>query len=135
MSGLVFKVYSIVADGRQVSAALIEEARTFVSRDVPPIAALEGASDGVGFVILHPGETGLSVLAHWWVQGCVLCQHNYRRLWDSDQPINTQARPVVACVWELELIHAEQRIWRDTMMNAAPDPASYLKTRVTLSSV
>ncbi|MDZ7601541.1 MAG: hypothetical protein U1A06_09240 [Hoeflea sp.] len=64
VAGLGFKIYSIVADGRQVSEAMIEEARVFVSRDVPPIAALVGGSDGVGFVIIHPGETGLSVLAH-----------------------------------------------------------------------
>ncbi|MBX2869915.1 MAG: hypothetical protein KTR18_14645 [Acidiferrobacterales bacterium] len=42
---------------------------------------------------------------------------------------------VVACVWELGLIHAEQMIWRSTMMGEAVSANAYLSTRPDIDSV
>jgi hypothetical protein len=97
--------------------------------------AAEGEDNGLGFVIIHPGDRGVSVLAHWWIQGSVLCQHIRRTLWGADKPMNTATRPVIACVWELGLINAEQQAWRDTMMTAQPDADSYLNARAAITTV
>lgn len=126
---LTLKVYGLVADGQQITDAAIDDARSFVNEDVPPLVAAEGEDNGLGFVIVHPGDLGLSILAHWWIQGSVLCQHIRRRLWGADRPMDTVARPVIACVWELALINAEQEAWRATMMTADPDPSAYLAAR------
>lgn len=118
---------------------MIEEVYLFVSQDVPPLVAAQGDDRELGFVIVQPGETGISILAHWWIQGSVLCQHNYRRLWNADQPLNKRYVTGCGCVWELGLINAEQSIWRNTMMVAKPDVGTYLKTRapqnVSITSV
>ncbi len=135
MEGLAFKVYGIVANGKKIDKQLVSQARSFVINEVPEIVAVEGYNNGLGFVIIHPGELGISVLAHWWVQGSVLCQHIHRQLWDEKSPIDTTTRPVIACVWELGLINAEQEIWRKTMMGATPDTSAYLETRAHLSAV
>ena len=95
----------------------------------------EGDDNGLGFVIIHPGDLGVSVLVHWWIQGSVLCQHIRRTLWGANIPMDTASRPVIACVWELGLINAEQAIWRDTMMKADSDPAVYLRTRSDMQEV
>lgn len=130
---LQLKAYGLVAGSRQITEAMIDEARAFVSTEVPPLVTAEGEDNGLGFVILHPGDLGVSVLAHWWIQGSVLCQHIRRRLWDAAVPMNTAARPVIACVWELALINAEQEAWRKTMMTEPPDPSAYLKARAAMS--
>lgn len=132
---LRLKVYGVVADGQELSRAMIDDARDFVGHALPPLVAAEGEDNGSGFVIVHPGELGLSVLAHWWIQGSVLCQHIRRTLWGADRPMDTATRPVIACVWELRLIHAEQEIWRETMMTPRPDTDAYLTTRVALTTV
>ncbi|WP_337660400.1 hypothetical protein [Anderseniella sp. Alg231-50] len=132
---LRLKVYGITADGQKLTDEIVNKAHGFAQRDLPALVAAEGEDDGLGFVVIHPGELGVSVLLHWWIQGSVLCQHIERTLWGNDKPMDTAARPVIACVWELGLIDAEQRIWRDTMMAPAPDAGAYLKTHASITEV
>lgn len=94
-----------------------------------------GEDNGLGFVILHPGTAGLTVSAFWWAQGSVLCHRMYRRLWSEDRALDPTSRPVVGCVYELALIDAEHRVWRETMMGPRPDPEAYLATWAPLRSV
>ncbi len=132
---LKLKVYGILADGQEMTEQVVDTAQSFVGTEVPPLVAAEGEDNGLGFVIIHPGELGVSVLAHWWIQGSVLCQHIRRTLWGADAPMKTAARPVIACVWELALINAEQEAWRKTMMTAEPDALAYLQARAGLKVV
>lgn len=132
---LRLKVYGITAEGQKLTDGIASKAHAFAQRDLPPLVAAEGDDDGLGFVIIHPGELGVSVLLHWWIQGSVLCQHIERTLWGNDRPMDTASRPVIACVWELGLINAEQCIWRDTMMVPEPDPDTYLDTRTSMTEV
>lgn len=132
---LTLKVYGIVADGKEITQTVIDDARSFVSAEVPALVKAEGEDNGLGFVIIHPGDLGVSYLAHWWTQGSVLCQHIRRTLWGVDKPMDTATRPVIACVWELGLINAEQEFWRDTMMIPQPDPAAYLNARAVDGNV
>lgn len=106
---LRLKVYGITAEGQNLSDSIVSKAHAFAQRDLPPLVAAEGNDDGLGFVIIHPGDLGVSVLLHWWIQGSVLCQHIERTLWSADTPMDTASRPVIACVWELGLINEEQR--------------------------
>lgn len=132
---LKLKVYGILAPGRELTDAIIDDAKAFVVQDLPSLVSGEGDDNGLGFVIVHPGELGVSVLAHWWIQGSVLCQHIRRTLWGAEKPMDTATRPVIACVWELGLINAEQQLWRETMMSGEPDAASYLTARAALAVV
>ncbi len=132
---LRLKVYGITADGQELTDDLVSKAQAFAQRELPALVAAEGEDNGLGFVIIHPGELGVSVLLHWWIQGSVLCQHIERTLWGDDKPMDTASRPVIACVWELGLIDAEQRIWRDVMMVPQPDADAYLNAQVSMSEV
>ena len=120
---------------KEVTDDMLSLAKAFVERDVLERVAAMGDSNGLGFVIIHPGDLGLTVSAHWWAQGSVLCQHIYRREYSSDEAMDTVTRPVVACVWELALINAEQETWRQTMMTREPDRAAYLASRSSLRTV
>lgn len=132
---LHFKIYGLLADGQLLEPETFDLARGFLEQDVLNKVAQMGDSNGLGFVILHPGELGLTIAAHWWAQGSVLCQHIYRQQYDADTPLDTVNRPAVACVWELGIIQAEQDIWRATMMCAAPDPDRYRTSRAPFDTV
>lgn len=63
--GLVnLKAYAIIANGHELSSGVIDEARAFVSNHVPELVAREGKSNGLGFVIIHLGDLGLTISAH-----------------------------------------------------------------------
>ncbi|WP_210209364.1 MULTISPECIES: hypothetical protein [Ensifer] len=96
--------------------------------------AAGGDSNGLGFVIVHPGSLGISISAHWWIQGSVLCQRNYRKLYTASEPMDAARRPAIACVWELALINAEQEAWRKTMMKDEPDPLAYMEERAAFGT-
>lgn len=129
------KVYGIAADGQELTDGIVRKAQGFARRELPALMAAVGEDDGLGFVIIHPGDLGVSVLLHWWIQGSVLCQHIERTLWGAETPMDTATRPVIACVWELGLIDAEQRIWRDTMMVPQPDANAYLNAHASMTEV
>ncbi|WP_426125331.1 hypothetical protein [Pararhizobium sp. PWRC1-1] len=134
MAGLKLKIYGLVADNRTIDQAMLILAQSFVRRDVLPRVADEGDDNGMGFVIIHPGELGVSISAHWWIQGSVLCQHIYRKLYSATEPMDTVKRPVIACIWELALINAEQEAWRKTMMKSEPNPSVYMDTRADFAA-
>ncbi|MEJ8475097.1 hypothetical protein [Roseibium algae] len=124
------KVYGIAAAGQSVSAAVIADAKALAEAELPQLIAAEGDDNGLGFALIHCGETGVTISLYWWVHGCVLCQHIKRTLYGADRPLKFADRPVIACVWELELINAEQMVWQKTMMIPTPDPEAYKKTRI-----
>lgn len=121
-----FKAYGLLAEGKDISDEMITQAKLFLEQEVLIRVRDMGDSNGLGFVIVHPGDLGLSIAAQWWTQGSVLCQHIYRKAYDALAPMDTVNRPVVGCVWEMALIDEEQRAWRRTMMTATPDPSVYL---------
>ncbi|WP_224815550.1 hypothetical protein [Hasllibacter sp. MH4015] len=128
LGAIQFKVYEILAEGKTVTSEMIETAKVFLGEEVIDDAQKMGDSNGLGFVIIHPGDLGLTIAAQWWAQGSVLCQRIYRRQYDDAVPLDTINRPAVACVWELEIITAEQAIWRETMMKSQHDKSAYLQT-------
>ena len=77
IGSLDLKVYSLLAPGKEVTDDMVSVAKQFLEQDVQEQVAAMGESNGLGFVIIHPGEVGLTVSAHWWAQGSVLCQHIY----------------------------------------------------------
>lgn len=59
------KVYGVVAAGKELTKSMINDAKGFVGQDLPPLVSAEDDDNGLGFVIIHPGALGISVLAHW----------------------------------------------------------------------
>ncbi len=106
---LQLKVYGLIAETKNISDKMQSTAKSFIERQILKRVATMGESNDLGFVIIHPGDLGISISVHWWVQGSVLCQHNYRKLYVKTEPMDTIDRPVIACVWELALINGRAR--------------------------
>ena len=135
MGDIEFKVYGISYSSTPLPSKLIQKSIGSIKIGLLKAINDEGDSNRCGFIIIHVGEMGVSTLAHWWIQGSVLCQKIHRILHDADVPMDTQKRPVIACVWELALVNAEQEIWRKTMMTDEADLQKYLIARANLQTV
>ncbi len=126
INDIKFKVYGLSVERKSIYDKMLIEAKEFSTDTVFPKILSEGEYNGLGFIIIHPGDRGLSISVHWWIQGSVLCQQIKRQLYNSNTPMDTAKRPAVACVWELAIINEEQIIWRETMMNSEPNREHYL---------
>ncbi|MEJ6395406.1 hypothetical protein V8J82_19250 [Gymnodinialimonas sp. 2305UL16-5] len=125
------KLYGLTVEPQDMPSDLIAEAEHFLATGV----AEKAPPSALGFAIVHPGVEGVSVAAHWWEQGSVLCHHIQRRLYASDQEARVAERGVIGCVWELAVIAAEQGFWRETMMNRQPAPDAYLAQILDVETV
>lgn len=132
---IALKIYGLVATDQEIGEDTQAFARQFLEKDVLKRMEDMGESNGLGFLIIHPGQTGLTISAHWWTYGSVLCQHNFRQFHGSKEPLNTITRPVIGCVWELAIINSEQVSWRETMMTQTPNPSAYLDRRLPAAAV
>ncbi|ABD56549.1 hypothetical protein [Jannaschia sp. CCS1] len=130
---LRMKAYGLEARGHNVSEDVIARARTLLDHDVTSAVRAMGDSNNVGFVIIHPGTLGVSISSYWWVQGSVLCHHMVRQLYSAPQPMETASRPVIGCVWELEIVAAEQAAFKRHMMGPDHDSDGYVASRIAES--
>ncbi|MEM9333071.1 MAG: hypothetical protein AAGA53_17240 [Pseudomonadota bacterium] len=129
MGTIQFKVYGLLAEGTTITPDMIQKTEAFLKDQVLPKATEMGNNNGLGFAIIHPGELGLTIGGYWWAQGSVLCQQIYRHEYKHTKPLDTISRPAVACVWELQIITAEEKYWRQNMMRADHSAERYLQMR------
>ena len=115
-----------LADRPAPGGRTIEAARERACAVVPPAAAREGGSEGLGFAILHEGLQGTWLLLHWWAHGDILCGRLLRAEPGGRDFAPQDDRPLVACVWELAAIEHERAAWVRAMLREAPSPEAYL---------
>ena len=120
------KMHWIDAEGQAAPPApLLRDAWRQVAATLPDAMAAEGGAEGAAFCILHRGQAGTWLLMDWWAHGDILCQRLARA--DADGPFEAMDdRPLMACVWELEVIEEERRAWIARMMQPVPDRAAWL---------
>lgn len=119
---VVAKVHWIDAEGASTPPAVLLGAALATARDVLPAAmAAEGGDEGAAFVVLHRGRDGTWLLMGWWAHGDVLCQRLARADPGGADFRPMDGRPLVACVWEMEVLADEARAWARHMMRASPD--------------
>ncbi|MEM9870346.1 MAG: hypothetical protein AAF822_03750 [Pseudomonadota bacterium] len=131
---LTLKAYGLCAAGQRIGPETLATAHRVLDSEVPPRVDGLGDSNGMGFAIVHPGSDGVSIGFYWWAMGSVLCQHVHRASYGA-APMDTITRPVVACVWELAIIQAEQAAWRAHMMQDPPDIDGYMTQRLDAATV
>ncbi|GIT90695.1 hypothetical protein JANAI61_11530 [Jannaschia sp. AI_61] len=128
------KLYGIATADQGITQADFGTARTFIRDDVLAKLKATGSDASLGFAIIHRGTEGVTLAVHWWEEGSILCHAVHRQRFDG-RPSDVQDRGTIGCVWELAVIDAETRAWRDTMMTPRPSPEIYLKTVLAASQV
>lgn len=124
------KQYSISARNEYAPARLFEAAREYVERLLPDPAAND-ARYGVGFTIIHEGLDGNYALVSWWEGENMLCHHVLAA--STDDPFHFtsfQHTNIVACVWEMEILYFEKKLWSEMILrkHAQPEFDKYLST-------
>ncbi len=61
---LHLKVYGLLATGKTVSETDLSTARNFIAEEVLSRVDQMGDSNRLGFVIIHPGDLGISIAVH-----------------------------------------------------------------------
>ena len=112
------KVYSIALRGRAERPELIR-ATLDTARDVLPVDAFADGRAGAGFVIAHDASTTSILLIYWW-QGTNELHHRiFVGPLDNLSVLDSVDPQPVGCVWELEVIDFERRVWlRDVLANS-----------------
>ena len=118
------KVYTIAHHARAMPGAAEIGAARAAARPL-----LAGASDdhhGVGYLILHAGREGLFLLVDWWF-GENMVAH---QVLFAPPAAPLEFRPFgpggPACVWELEVMHAERTAWVDEVLRGGGGLDAYL---------
>ncbi|WP_371156871.1 hypothetical protein [Jannaschia sp. 2305UL9-9] len=125
--GVPVKMHWIDAQGAATPpASLLSEAWRTVADTLPDAMATEGGSEGAAFCILHRGDQGVWLLMDWWAHQDILCQCLARSDLGEDLFEPVDHRPLMACVWELEVIEEERQAWIAHMMQADPNRAAWL---------
>lgn len=121
VGGIEAKVRWIDARGGEAPPDLLAAALTCARAAVPTAMTEEGGDEGAAYLILHRGEMGTWLLMHSWAHGDILCARLAHAAPDSTAFAAADARPLVACVWELRVVADERRAWVEHMMTGAPD--------------
>lgn len=125
--GVPVKMHWIDAEGANAPpAALLSEAWRTVASILPDAMATEGGAEGAAFCILHRGQQGTWLLMDWWAHADIICQRLARADVGDDLFEPMDDRPLLACVWELEVIEQERLAWIAHMMQDQPNRAAWL---------
>lgn len=131
----VVKVYTIDAGGPIRSADVVPAALARIPDLLPDVVAGGfGASEGTGevhgeaFAIVHAGADAVWLLVHWWEDHCLL--HGRMVAAPLDRPTafdQTVPSSLVACTWELAVLHFERDAWVRTVQGKGPqaDTSAY----------
>ncbi|PWJ19120.1 hypothetical protein [Jannaschia seohaensis] len=126
--GIPIKMHWIDLQGQAAPpGALLASAWACVAEVLPAAMAEEGGSEGAAFCVLHRGAEGVWLLMDWWAHGDILCQRLARADMDADPFELLTDRPLLACVWELEVIARERAAWIAHMMGPVPNRSAWLR--------
>ena len=112
LGSCTLKVYSVVYGEDELNQPKFDKGLELASSEIPPADASNGRL-GVGFAILHQGQTGDYVVLSWWDRENELPTRVYlgeNGLW---RPANANES---FCVWDLEVIWFEREAYLKSIL-------------------
>lgn len=130
-AGLRLKPYAIrAADAPAPPPDLMAAARRSAEAGLAAAAPMEGGAEGFGHVVLHEGEAGTWLLLCWWAHGDICCERLLRAEPGGTDFVSVADRPLMACVWEMQVLAHENAAWMRHMMREPPDPEGWEADRL-----
>lgn len=120
--GWQLKQYSISAHNEYAPQKLFQAAKKYIT-GVLPQPPCNDQHYGVGFMIIHEGLDGNYALVSWWVGENMLCHHVLAA--STDDPLHFKSfghTNIVACVWEMEILYFEKKLWSEAVLMAPEKP-------------
>ena len=115
------KMYTIDAAAATRPAASWEAALDRIP-ELLPSGSEADAAHGEGFVILHAGEDAVWLLVQWWADACLLHQRMVAARTETPTDFSLPIPDtLVACSWELAVVHFERDAWVRTVQSLGSD--------------
>ena len=131
VEGWRLKLYGIALNGKDPDPEFVEATRDLAASILPQPPSADSRY-GVGLATAHDATSVYIALIYWWQSENEL----HQRIYVSPQTSPIAFEPVeqqpAGCVWELEIVDFERRVWiEDVLANPeGPDVERYLERRV-----
>ncbi|MEE9432011.1 MAG: hypothetical protein V3V16_13265 [Melioribacteraceae bacterium] len=116
------KIYSITNKKVFSSHQVIESVLKTIPKWFPQKPMLQNYK--IGFLIVHEGREGVWLLFNWWQDGEMIETKVYFS--DYEEPTQIKVTPLkshsIVCVWELEVIIYERKVWIEHVLLHANNP-------------
>ncbi|NIO39765.1 MAG: hypothetical protein GTO41_05940 [Burkholderiales bacterium] len=122
--GYKLKIYSVLFGENEIDLPRFECGLDIASREIPPVDASLGRL-GVGFAILHQGQTGDYVVLSWWDRENELPTRVYVSDHGDWRPASESES---FCVWDLEIFSFERDAYlRSILCRTGASISNYLE--------
>lgn len=124
------KVYTITFQKKFKSETVLDNAVLNLPKWLEKSKLLGLETYKIAFLIIHEGRDGVWTLLNWWIGENMLQSVTfYTSFDDANQFEETPQTGGMACVWELEVINFERKMWIEHILKKAekPDFAGYLQ--------
>ncbi len=113
VDGWKIKAYAIPFGRDAARQELINAAKQKMSENLPD--ASEPGTPGVGFIVIHDAEDAGFILFDWWANNIEIHQKIWYAEVNKPTELHDVPTPVVACMYELEIIDFERRAFIDNL--------------------
>ena len=119
----IIKVYTITKDINLMELVNFEVIKT----ELPTWLNLKNSFNSdtykIGFLIIHFGTEGVFSIINWWVGQNMLNSNVFFSNYSNPNIFKKiSGDGLVACIWELEIIHYEKLSWTENILKKLPNP-------------
>lgn len=127
------KVYTITFREEFQSVSALESAITKLPDWLKLSETLEFENYQIGFMMVHEGRDGVWVILSWWTGENMLRSVTFANSAEAPEEFHlTPKEGGMVCVWELEVVDFERRMWIEHVLKKAdqPDFRGYLEQNI-----
>lgn len=128
------KVYTITFQEKFNSKTVLDNAIFKLPKWLEKAKLLGLETYKIAFLIVHEGRDGVWSLFNWWIGENMLQSVTfYTSFDDAEQFEETPKEGGMACIWELEVIDFERKMWIEHILKKTekPDFARYLEQKIS----
>jgi len=116
------KVYTITLNENFESKVTLETVISNIEHWLPKNSVIE--THDCAFLIVHEGREGVWILINWWTDGEILETEVYFADYKNPTTITNSiyAPKNLICVWELEVVVHERKVWIEHVLKNAKNP-------------
>jgi hypothetical protein len=128
VEGWQLKLYGIAVNGEEPRPQFVRSVRDLAATVLPQPPVAEDRY-GVGFAIAHDARSLGIALVYWWQSENELHQRIYVSPKDDPTAFTKVENQPAGCVWELEVVDFERRVWIEDVLArpGGPDLERYLE--------
>ena len=130
------KLYTIIKNESLINPEIIENVQTELPNWLNLKNGFNNENDKIGFLIIHCGTEGVFSIINWWVGQNMLNTHIFFSDYSNTKSFKKiSGNGLAPCIWELEVIGFEKKIWTENIIKKFPNPDFNNYINNTLSTI